>query len=111
MLVNVLTRYPPPPPDILLTAAVQNAQQFGLHACSRDGRSIRPSAFNNVQQFGTPRLHSPAKPLAASRLVNTVVFGGPAVAPIVHGTRYVVPLVGSLPANLAARQSGADPRS
>ena len=66
---------------ILIAAAVENAQQFGLHAVVLGGRTIGPSVIVNEQEFGSPRIRLAAKELAPNRVANATLFGNPAIAP------------------------------
>jgi hypothetical protein len=111
MLVNVITRYPPSPPDILAAAVVENTQQFGLHAVMLGGRAISPSVIVNEQEFGSPRIRFAPKELAPVRVVNATLFGSPIIAPIVHGTRDIEPssVANTSQSHRQARAQGIEP--
>jgi hypothetical protein len=92
MLVNVITRYPPPLPDILLAGVVENQQQFGLHLLVQGGQTLRPNVVTNDQQFGNSRIARAPVLLAPSRLINNAAFGAHAISPIVQGTHGLSPV-------------------
>jgi len=89
MLVNVLTRYPPPP-TVLGLALVQNDIAFGAHSMVVATRYLRPSTAQNVQAFGANAVDVAPKVLGQALVENAHAFGAPDIHNLATGVRHLV---------------------
>lgn len=91
MLVNILTRYPAPPPVVLEQTLFENLNAFGGHSIAVTNRSLQPATVHNDQVFGSNAVIFALKSLEQTKVINVNGFGAHAIASFIPGTHYLEP--------------------
>lgn len=91
MLVNVITRYPVPPPAVLEQVVLENPNGFGTHLITVANRYLRPVAVQNGQVFGNNVVGFAPKTLEQTRVENANAFGAPEIQNLAAGVRHLFP--------------------
>ncbi len=89
MLVNVITRYPVPPPAVLEQALVENPNGFGAHSITVAKRYLLPAAVQNAQTFGDNAINFAPKTLGQTQVESANAFGAPEIQNLAAGVRHL----------------------
>jgi hypothetical protein len=89
MLVNVITRYPVPPPAVLEPALVENDNAFGAHSITVATHYLLPIAVQNEQVFGNNSAGFAPTILEQTRVENANAFGASTIQNLAPGVRHL----------------------